>query len=97
MQYYQNLMITDSVFGDYGRLIFPVDEGYYSGNTLENLSLTWYSHIDPEKTLEIVNYMKTHAEAGEPVFYDIYTEEEKAGWTMQLHFGKSRCKISSRN
>lgn len=71
-------VITDPVFGDYGRLIFPVDEGYYSGNTLENLGLTWYSYIDPDKTVEIVNYMKTHAEAGEPVFYDIYTEEEKA-------------------
>lgn len=33
-------VITDSVFGDYGRLIFPADEGYYSGNTLENLGLT---------------------------------------------------------
>lgn len=71
-------VITDPVFEDYGRLIFPVDEGYYSGNTLENLSLTWYSHIDPDKTVEIVNCMKTHAEAGEPVFYDIYTEEERA-------------------
>lgn len=71
-------VITDSVFGNYGRLIFPVDDGYYSGNTLENLSLTWYSHIDPDKSVEIVNYMKTHAEAGEQVFYDIYTEEEKA-------------------
>lgn len=71
-------VITDSVFGDYGRLIFPADEGYYSGNTLENLGLTWYSHIDPDKTVEIVNHMKIHAEAGEQVFYDIYTEEEKA-------------------
>lgn len=71
-------VITNPVFGDYGRLIFPVDEEYYSGNTLENLGLTWYSYIDPDKTVEIVNYMKTHAEEGEPVFYDIYTEEEKA-------------------
>lgn len=30
----------DSVFGDYGRLIFPVDTGYYSGNTLGELRLT---------------------------------------------------------
>lgn len=71
-------VITDPVFGDYGRLIFPVDEGYYSGNTLGKLSLTWYSHIDPDKTVEIVNYIKTHAEAEEPVFFDLYTKEEKA-------------------
>lgn len=67
-----------SVFGDYGRLIFPVDDRYYSGDTLEELGLTWYTHIDSDKTVEIVNYLKEHAEAGETVFYDIYTDEEKA-------------------
>lgn len=67
-----------SVFGDYGRLIFPVDDRYYSGDTLGELGLTWYTHIDPDKTVEIVNYLKEHAEAGETVFYDIYTDEEKA-------------------
>ena len=65
-------------FGDYGRLIFPVNEGYYSGRTLSDLSLTWYSEIRPEKTVEICNYFKEHAEAGEAVFYHIYTEEEMA-------------------
>lgn len=57
-----------SVFGDYGRLIFPVVDRYYSGDTLEELGLTWYTHIDPDKTVEIVNYLKEHAEAGETVF-----------------------------
>lgn len=70
-------VINDPVFGDYGRLIFPVDEGYYSGDTLENLRLTWYNNIDPNKTIEIANYMKSHAENGETIFYDIYTNEEK--------------------
>lgn len=71
-------VINDPVFGSYGRLIFPVDSGYYSGDTLGELRLTWYSNIDPEATVEIVNYMKSHAGAGETIFYDIYTEEEKA-------------------
>ena len=71
-------VINDPCFGDYGRLIFPVDKGYYSGNTLENLGLTWYNYIDPDKTVEIANYLKAHAENGETIFYDIYTEEEKA-------------------
>lgn len=69
---------SDPAFGAYGRLIFPVDEGYYSGNTLGELRLTWYDNVDSEKTVEIVNYMKDHAEAGETIFYDIYTVEEKA-------------------
>ena len=71
-------VINDPVFKDYGRLIFPVDKGYYSGDTLGKLRMTWYSNIDPDKTVEIVNYMKSHARAGETIFYDIYTDEEKA-------------------
>ncbi len=71
-------VISDSVFGDYGRLIFPVNSGYYSGDSLGELRLTWYSHIDPDKTVEIANYMKNHAGAGDVIFYDIYTNEEKA-------------------
>lgn len=71
-------VMSDPAFGNYGRLIFPVDSGYISGDTLGKLQLTWYSHIDPDKTVEIANNMKTRAEAGETIFYDIYTEEEKA-------------------
>lgn len=71
-------VISDPVFGEHGRLIFPVDSGYYKGDTLGTLSLTWYSHIDPEKTVEITNYLRDHAAAGEAYFYDIYTDEELA-------------------
>ena len=69
---------NDHAFGDYGRLIFPVNSGYMSGDTLGSLRLTWYNYIDPDKTVEIVNCLKNHAEAGETVFYDIYTDAEKA-------------------
>lgn len=71
-------VINDPAFDGYGRLIFPVNSGYYSGNTLGDLRLTWYNHIDPAKTVEIANYMRSHALAGDTIFYDIYTEEEKA-------------------
>lgn len=69
---------SDPAFGDYGRLIFPVNSGYFSGDTLGNLRLTWYNYIDPDKTVEICNYMKDHAAAGDTIFYDIYSDEEKA-------------------
>ena len=70
-------VINDPVFGNYGRLIFPVDDSYYSGDTLGELQLTWYNNIDLNKTVEIANYMKSHAENGAVIFYDIYTDEEK--------------------
>ena len=61
-------VISDPVFGDYGRLIFPVDSGYYSGNTLGELQLTWYHNIDPDKTVEIANDLRDRAAAGENGF-----------------------------
>ena len=70
-------VMSDSVFGNYGRLLFPVNTNYWSGNTLGQLRLTWYSHINPDKTVEIVNYVREKSEAGEQVFINIYTEEEK--------------------
>ena len=69
-----NDLMNDAVFGDYGRLIFPVNTGYWSGTTLEQLQLTWYNYIDPDKTVEVCNYLRAHAA---DCFIDIYTEAEK--------------------
>ena len=66
------------IFGSYGRLLFPVEDAYYSGDTLEELQLTYYSHIDPDETVEIVNTLRERAADGQTIFYDIYTDEEKA-------------------
>ncbi|MGN0066581.1 MAG: alpha/beta hydrolase, partial [Bacteroides sp.] len=67
-------VMNDPAFGDYGRLIFPVNTGYWSGTTLEQLQLTWYNYIDPDKTVEVCNYLRAHADT---CFIDIYTEAEK--------------------
>ena len=71
-------VINDPAFGDFGRLLFPVNSGYYSGTRLDNLSLTWYGALDTAETVEIVNTLKTDAMNGNTVFFDIYTDEEKA-------------------
>ena len=67
-------VMNDPAFDDYGRLIFPVNTGYWSGTTLEQLDLTWYNYIDPDKTVEVCNYLRAHAA---DCFIDIYTEAEK--------------------
>ena len=59
-------VLQDDAFGDYGRLLFPVDTGYWSGDTLGELQLTWYNNIDPEETVEIVNTLWQRAEVGAP-------------------------------
>ena len=70
-------VMTDPLFGDWGRLIFPVNRNYWSGETLGNIRLTWYNYIDPNMTVEVINYLHAHAERGEQVFYNIYTDAER--------------------
>lgn len=70
-------VVSDPVFGGAGRLLFPVDSGFWSGTTLGNLRLIWYSDIQPKTTVEICNFLRDQAEAGKQIFYDIYTESEK--------------------
>ncbi|MEE3405413.1 MAG: alpha/beta hydrolase-fold protein, partial [Acutalibacteraceae bacterium] len=69
-----------TAFGDFGRLLFPVDRTVSDDMTLKDVSssstYTWYNYIKPEKTVEIVNYLKNAAESGQQIFYNIYTEEE---------------------
>ena len=71
-------VMNDPAFGDYGHLLFPVEDYYYSGDTLGNLHLTWYNYIDADTTVEIVNTLKHRTASGETIFYDIYTDAEKA-------------------
>ena len=71
-------VMADSVFGSYGRLLFPVQRGYWSGETLEQLHLTYYNYIDPEETVAIVNYLHNQAKDNQTIFFDIYTDAEKA-------------------
>ena len=70
-------IITDPAFNGYGRLLFPVQRNYMQGASLGTMKLSWYTNIRPEDTIEVVNHLWTRASAGETVFYDIYTEEEK--------------------
>lgn len=66
-------------FGDFGRLIFPVNLKISGDTTLKNVggNFIWYSYINSKKTVEIVNYFKAKSDAGEKIFYDIYTDAEK--------------------
>lgn len=75
---YINDVIKDSAFESYGRLIFPVDMEIEDNLKLKNISsiLPWYSEVNIDKTVEIVNYMKSQAMNGEQIFYPIYSEEE---------------------
>lgn len=73
-------VINDPVFEDHGRLIFPVDRTISDDLELQDVGdiLVWYNNVNPDRTVEIANYLRDQAAAGNQIFYDIYTEEEKA-------------------
>ncbi len=85
-----NDIITNPAFGDYGRLIFPVNESYYSGETLGTLRLTWYSYINPARTVDIVNYMLDEVREGRQIFYRIYPEDDPRARNTGLFFFRGR-------
>ena len=62
----------------FGRLIFPVNRYIDDSLMLKDVGdiLIWYNHVNPRKTVEIVNYLKEEAISGKQIFYPIYTEAE---------------------
>jgi len=71
-------VISDPAFGTFGRLLFPSDTGYFTGDTLGRLALTWYGPTSPRTTVAIVNSLKSRALAGDQVFFDLYSDLEKS-------------------
>lgn len=64
-------------FATFGRLLFPADEGYWSGDTLGTLRLTWYTGVRPESTVAVCERLRADAAAGRTVFLELYDEAEK--------------------
>lgn len=73
-------VISDPAFGDFGRLLFPVDRAVPEDMTLNEVSTSnvyvWYSDIQPDKTVEILNTLREKANDGSQIFYRFYSEEE---------------------
>jgi acetyl esterase/lipase len=71
---------SDPAFGDFGRLLFPVDRSVSDSMTLQEVSSSsvyvWYSEIHPDETVEILNRLKADADQGRQIFYPIYSDDE---------------------
>lgn len=72
---------VQNYFGGDGRLLFPVDRPFGTGETLGQISngghYLWYSNIKAAKTVEILNYLADQQRSRQ-IFYPIYTDEEIA-------------------
>lgn len=75
-------ILSDPAFRDFGYLLFPVDRAVSEDMTLAEISTSavyvWYTDIQPDKTVEIVQTLKERSESGEQIFYPIYSEAEIA-------------------
>lgn len=80
-------VISAKAFYDFGRLLFPTNKHYYSGDTLGQLSLVYYSKLSSKVTVEIVNTLYNQSVKGQTVFYDIYSEEEKRADPQKINTG----------
>lgn len=89
-------VIHNPAFGNWGRLLFPVNEYYYSGKTLGDLRLTWYGKLSTSRTVSIIKYMLSETEAGWQVFCPIYPSDDPRAKETGLFFfrGKAGAKFA---
>ncbi len=73
-------VIDDPAFSGFGRLLFPTNIDISPRLPLKELYmiLPAYHNINGENAAEVLSYLKGQVEDGKQIFYDIYTEEEKA-------------------
>lgn len=75
-------VISAPAFEDFGYLLFPVDRNVSPSMTLADISSSnvyvWYSHIQSDKTVEIINRLYNDAIAGKQIFYRMYSDAEIA-------------------
>lgn len=84
-------VVSNPAFGDFGHLLFPVDRDIRRSMTLAQISspsvYLWYSHIDADKTVEIVNRLYADAMAGNRIFYRMYSDSEIAADPSKAYTG----------
>ncbi|MBQ3447226.1 MAG: alpha/beta hydrolase [Synergistaceae bacterium] len=83
-------VMNNPAFGEWGRLLFPVNEHYYSGSTLGDLRLTWYGRLSPSRTVDIVRYMLEQVHDGRQVFYSIYSDDDPRAKDTGLFFFRGK-------
>lgn len=74
-------IIDHPLLQGFGRFLFPVSmRAPGPSDTLADLDdlLIWYSNVRLDTTVDVIGDMLDRRRAGEQVFYDIYTPEEKA-------------------
>lgn len=71
---------AEPAFAGFGTLLFPLHGESGESLTPDSIDtlMPYHNDIRVETTLDVLNTMRETAQSGETIFYDIYTEEEKA-------------------
>lgn len=84
-------VVNSAAFGDFGRLLFPVDRSVPETMTLAQASTSsvyvYYTNIKVEKTVEILNYLRDESLAGRQIFYRFYSDREIAADPTRANTG----------
>lgn len=84
-------VVNSAAFGDFGRLLFPVDRSVPETMTLAQASTSsvyiYYTNIKVEKTVEILNYLRDESLAGRQIFYRFYSDKEIASDPTRANTG----------
>jgi acetyl esterase/lipase len=75
-----NEMITHPAFRGFGQLLLPWNDRMDLDLPLSRIArlLPYHSHVDVDTIVQALNRMIDAANAGEQIFFDIYSEKEKA-------------------
>ncbi len=74
-------LLNHPAFAGFARLLLPWDDrAYENGMRLRDVGslLPYHSHVDPATVVGALNHMIDDVHDGRTVFYDFYTEKEKA-------------------
>lgn len=76
-------------FRDFGRLLLPWDDQRGAKTRLKDIGalLPYHSHVDPVSVVGSLNRMIDDASGGNRLFYDVYTEAEKASEASRRNTG----------
>lgn len=83
-------IVTMPAFEGFGQLLFPLRSNtLHTGMTLLEIDslLPYHDHIRVETTIDVLTAMENASVSGDRIFYDIYSDEEKAADPSKVDTG----------
>jgi hypothetical protein len=83
-------IVNAPAFNGFGQFIFPMESSLSLSNmTLGNIQslLPYHTNIRIQSTIDVIRYLQDESLKGNRVFYDIYSDKEKASYPAKNRTG----------